>query len=116
MDKNKERIDLRKAQFLANLNSSMSGSKVEIQNEVISTAEFQERISKGEKFYTESNIQQFLSDVDKKVVGAYTNDQKMTLRKSAEDQLSLLKSVSVVTETGAKLNFYVQVASSKDGE
>lgn len=107
MDSIKEKVELRKSEILQNINSSLNGEE-NLKGEIISIQEFRDRLSKGEKFFTPADIEKFNSEVDEKIVKSYTEEQKLELRKSANEQLSILKSVKVQNELGKAFDFFTK--------
>jgi hypothetical protein len=113
MDKNQQNVLAKKVQFLENLNSSLEGNTIQ-KSQKISVVELQERINKGEKFFTQTQINEFNGAVSDKIRKAYTPDQKEAIRKSHEVELNSLERIEVETVTGAVVTFFSKAAKSED--
>lgn len=105
MDKNSEKVALRKAEILKNLGSSLKGEKVE-KAEDISFEDFQEEIKKGVKFFSPSDIENFNKSVSIKAMNTPNPEKKQKIKKSADDQLSELVMLNVITSTGRPVPFF----------
>lgn len=112
MDHNQTKNVLRKAQVISNLNSSLGGQVVEPSQE-ITLEEFQERLKKGEKFFTVSDIERFKSDVRNNINKAYTPEEKEKINSLSEKELSLLKAVVVVNPLGNKFKFFTEIETQE---
>lgn len=107
MDSIQRKIDLRKSEILQNLNSSLEGQKV-AKAETISVEQFRDKLQKGEKFFTVGDIEKFNEEVSVKIVKAFTPEDKESIRKSADNQLSKLQPYIVANDEGGTLKVFSQ--------
>jgi hypothetical protein len=107
MDSIQKKVELRKAQVLQNINSSLGGTSIE-KGEAISVEEFKGRLEKGEKFLTPADLGRFNDDVKDRVVKAYNPEDKELIRKAADNELAQLTPVTVQNEFGKKFNFFTK--------
>lgn len=105
MGSNEQRIAIHKASIMKNIYETVNGEIVQ-KGETINIAEFQERLGKGEKFLTPSDIERFQADVKSRIIKAYAPKDKEAILKKGEKEISLLKSVTVENEIGRKFQFF----------
>ena len=112
MDSNQLRVAQHRAQIAANISGSVFGETIE-KGEKISIEEFQERLEKGETFLAEPQINKFMRDNQEKVVNAYTPEEKEEIISKANNELSLLKSITVVNSIGQEFQFFTKSESAE---
>lgn len=103
MDSNQERAFKRKLEIMANLNGSVTGNRMD-KAVKLNHEEFQERLQKGQKFFTKEKLQDFVKDNRARV---NKNPELLDkIKKSVDAQLMDIVPVSVLTSTGKTLQFF----------
>jgi hypothetical protein len=109
MDSNKLRVEEHRATIARNISGSTANpEEVIAKGEKISIVEFQDRLKKGESFLSQSQVDRFIKDTHQKAVSAFDPETKEQIIKAVENELNLLKGVTVVNEIGQEFNFFTK--------
>lgn len=115
MDSIQRKVELRKAQIIENLNTSLGGEIIQ-KGEKLTIEQFKDELQKGEVFLTSANLDKFNQDVNARIVKAFTPEDKDAIRKSAQEELSMLIPVTIQNEFGKSFQFFKKGKKAQIGE